>query len=197
MQAMRASLQWVSNMARLKDKYVQEVIPAMKKLRGYRNVMQVPRMVKIVVNMGINSSVEKDVVKTLVRDLATITGQMPVTCLARKSIANFKLREGMPVGAMVTLRGARMYEFFDRLVNTVLPRLRDFRGVPPKGFDGRGNYTLGMREQTVFPEIVADEIKKVQGMHITIVTTAATDDEARDFLRLMGMPFAAVGTGTK
>jgi len=197
MQAMRASLQWVRNMARLKDKYVQEVIPAMKKLRGYRNVMQTPRMVKIVVNMGINSAVEKDVVKTLARDLATITGQMPVTCLARKSIANFKLREGMPVGAMVTLRGARMYEFFDRLVNTVLPRLRDFRGVPPKGFDGRGNYTLGMREQTVFPEIVADEIKKVQGMHITIVTTAATDDEARDFLRLMGMPFAAVGTGTK
>jgi len=184
-------------MARLKDKYIQEVIPAMKKSRGYRNVMQAPRMVKIVVNMGLNSTVEKDVVKTLVRDLATITGQRPVLCLARKSIANFKLREGMPVGAMVTLRGARMYEFFDRLVNTVLPRLRDFRGVSPKGFDGRGNYTLGMREQTVFPEIVADEIKKVQGMHITIVTTAAADDEARDFLRLMGMPFAAVGTDTK
>ena len=184
-------------MARLKDKYIQDVIPAMKKLRGYQNVMQVPRMVKIVVNMGINSTVEKDVVKTLVRDLATITGQMPVVCLARKSIANFKLREGMPVGAMVTLRGARMYEFYDRLVNTVLPRLRDFRGVSPKGFDGRGNYTLGMHEQTVFPEIVADEIKKVQGMHITIVTTAAADDEARDFLRLMGMPFAVVGTDTK
>ena len=184
-------------MARLKDKYIQEVIPAMKKSRGYRNVMQAPRMVKIVVNMGLNSTVEKDVVKTLVRDLATITGQRPVLCLARKSIANFKLREGMPVGAMVTLRGVRMYEFFDRLVNTVLPRLRDFRGVSPKGFDGRGNYTMGMREQTVFPEIVVDEIKKVQGMHITIVTTAAVDDEARDFLKLMGMPFAAVGSDTK
>jgi large subunit ribosomal protein L5 len=184
-------------MARLKDKYIQEVIPAMKKLRGYRNVMQSPRMVKIVVNMGLNSTLEKDVVKTLVRDLSVITGQKPVLCLARKSIANFKLREGMPVGAMVTLRGARMYEFFDRLVNTVLPRLRDFRGVSPKGFDGRGNYTLGMREQTVFPEIAADEIKKVQGMHITIVTTAASDDEARDFLKLMGMPFAVVGADTK
>ena len=184
-------------MARLKDKYIQEVVPALQKLRGYRNVMQVPRMVKIVVNMGINSTVEKDVVKTLARDLAAITGQRPVLCLARKSVANFKLREGMPVGAMVTLRGARMYEFFDRLVNTVLPRLRDFRGVSPKGFDGRGNYTLGMREQTVFPEIAADEVKKVQGMHITIVTTAAADDEARDFLRLMGMPFAALGTNPK
>jgi large subunit ribosomal protein L5 len=184
-------------MARLKDKYIREVIPAMKKLRGYRNVMQSPRMVKIVVNMGLNSTLEKDVVKTLVRDLSVITGQKPVLCLARKSIANFKLREGMPVGAMVTLRGAHMYEFFDRLVNTVLPRLRDFRGVSPKGFDGRGNYTLGMREQTVFPEIVADEIKKVQGMHITIVTTAASDDEARDFLKLMGMPFAVVGADTK
>lgn len=184
-------------MARLRDKYIQDVIPAMKKLRGYQNVMQAPRLVKIVVNMGINSSVEKDVVKTLVRDLATITGQMPVLCTARKSIANFKLRQGMPVGAMVTLRGARMYEFYDRLVNTVLPRLRDFRGVSPKGFDGRGNYTLGLREQTVFPEIVADDVKKIQGMHITIVTTATTDDEARDFLKLMGMPFAAVGIAAK
>jgi len=184
-------------MARLKDKYIQDVIPAMKKLRGYRNIMQVPRMVKIAVNMGLNSSLEKDVVKALVRDLAAITGQMPVLCVARKSIANFKLREGMPVGAMVTLRGARMYEFFDRLVNTVLPRLRDFRGVSPKGFDGRGNYTMGMQEQTVFPEIAADEVKKVQGMHITIVTTAATNDEARDFLKLMGMPFAAAGSDTK
>jgi large subunit ribosomal protein L5 len=184
-------------MARLKDKYSKDVIPALIKLRGYKNPMQVPRMVKIVVNMGINSSVEKDVIKTLVRDLTTITGQMPVVCNARKSIANFKLREGMPVGIMVTLRGARMYEFYDRLVNTVLPRLRDFRGVPPKGFDGRGNYTLGLREQTIFPEIVADDVKKVQGMHVTVVTTAATDDEARDFLRLMGMPFAAAATGTK
>ncbi len=180
-------------MARLKDKYLRDVVPALNRERGYRNPMQVPRMVKIVVNMGISSTVEKEVIKTLVRDLAAITGQMPVLRSARKSIANFKLREGMPVGAMVTLRGARMYEFFDRLVNAVLPRLRDFRGVPPKGFDGRGNYTLGLGEQTVFPEIVPDDVKKVQGMHITIVTSAATDDEARDLLRLMGMPFAAAG----
>ncbi len=181
-------------MARLKEKYTREVVPALHKQHGYRNLMQAPRLVKIVVNMGVNSSVEKDVLKTLVRDLAAITGQMPVLCLARKSIANFKLREGMPVGIRVTLRGARMFEFFDRLVNAVLPRLRDFRGVSPKGFDGRGNYTLGLREQTVFPEITADDVKKVQGMDIAIVTTAATDDEARDFLKLMGMPFAAPGT---
>ena len=180
-------------MARLKDKYLQEVIPALKKQRGYLNPMQVPRLVKIVVNMGINSAVEKEVLKTLVTDLAKITGQAPVVRKARKSIANFKLREGMPVGLMVTLRGERMYEFFDRLVSTVLPRLRDFRGVSLKAFDGRGNYSLGLSEQTIFPEINVDEVKKVQGMDITIVTTAVTDDEARDLLRLMGMPFAAAG----
>lgn len=180
-------------MARLKDKYLQEVIPALRKQRGYVNPMQVPRMVKIVVNMGLNSALEKDVLKNLLGDLAKITGQAPVVRKARKSIANFKLRQGMPVGAMVTLRGARMYEFFDRLVNTVMPRLRDFRGVPLNAFDGRGNYSLGLGEQTLFPEINVDEVKKVQGMDITIVTTATTDDEARDFLRLMGMPFAAAG----
>ena len=180
-------------MARLKDKYLQEVVPALKKQRGYVNPMQVPRLVKIVVNMGINSAVEKEVLKSLVGDLAKITGQAPVVRKARKSIANFKLRQGMPVGAMVTLRGARMYEFFDRLVNTVMPRLRDFRGVSLNAFDGRGNYSLGFSEQTIFPEINVDEVKKIQGMDITIVTTATTDDEARDFLRLMGMPFAAAG----
>jgi large subunit ribosomal protein L5 len=180
-------------MARLKDKYVKEVVPALMKQRGYSNIMQVPRMVKIVVNMGINSAVEKDVLKTLLADLAKITGQAPVVRKARMSIANFKLRQGMPVGAMVTLRGARMYEFFDRLVNTVMPRLRDFRGVSPNAFDARGNYSLGLGEQTIFPEINADEVKKVQGMDIAIVTTAATKDEARDFLRLMGMPFALAG----
>lgn len=185
----------VNIMARLKKKYIGEVLPELQRLRGYKNPMQVPRMLKIVVNMGINSSVEKDAIKNLLKELAVITGQMPVLCNARKSIANFKLREGMPVGAMVTIRGARMYEFFDHLVNTVLPRLRDFRGVSPSAFDGRGNYTMGLREQTVFPEINADDVKRMQGMHITIVTTAASDDEARDFLRLMGMPFAAIATG--
>ncbi|MBI2438883.1 MAG: 50S ribosomal protein L5 [Lentisphaerae bacterium] len=184
-------------MARLKDKYIREVVPALQKQHGYVNALQAPRLTKIVVNMGLNSTIEKDVVKTLVRDLAVITGQQPVLCRSRKSIANFKLREGMNVGAMVTLRGARMYEFFDRLVNTVLPRLRDFRGVAPTGFDGRGNYTLGLREQTVFPEISADEVKKPQGMHITIVTTARADDAARDLLKLLGMPFAAVAPAVK
>lgn len=179
-------------MARLKDKYLNELVTELKKLRGYRNSMEVPRMYKIVVNMGINASVEKDVVGSLLEDLAKITGQRPVVRKARKSIANFKLREGMPVGAMVTLRGARMYEFFDRLVNTVLPRLRDFRGVSPTAFDGRGNYTMGLAEQTIFSEINPDDVKKTQGMHITIVTTARANDEARDLLRLLGMPFAAV-----
>lgn len=179
--------------ARLKTKYLQEVIPALIRQRNYTNAMQVPRLVKIVVNMGLSSAIDKDVVKSLAQDLAKITGQKPIMRQSRKSIANFNLREGMVVGAKVTLRGARMYEFFDRLVNVVLPRLRDFRGVSPAAFDGRGNYTLGLQEQTIFPEIEADEIKRVQGMDITIATTAPTDAEARDFLRLMGMPFAAPG----
>jgi large subunit ribosomal protein L5 len=180
-------------MARLKEKYLKEVVPALCKQRGYTNPMQVPRLVKIVVNMGFNAALEKDVVKSLVNDLARITGQAPVLRKARQSIANFKLRKGMIVGAMVTLRGARMYEFFDRLVNTVMPRLRDFRGVSPNAFDGRGNYSLGLGEQIIFPEINVDEVKKVQGMNVAIVTTAPTAEEARDFLRLMGMPFAAAG----
>lgn len=180
-------------MARIKDKYANEVVPGLQRLRGYRNPMQVPRLTKIVVNMGLSAATEKDMIKPLQDDLARITGQRPVIRKARKSIANFKLREGMPVGLMVTLRGARMYEFYDRLVNTVLPRLRDFRGVSPTAFDGRGNYTLGLHEQSIFPEINPDEVKKTQGMHITVVTTARTNDEARELLRLLGMPFAAAG----
>lgn len=181
-------------MSRLRDKYIQDVIPALTKQRSYTNPMQVPRMIKIVVNMGINSTVEKDVLKSLLGDLARITGQAPVVCKARKSIANFKLREGMTVGAMVTLRGVRMYDFFDRLVNMVLPRLRDFRGVSPAAFDGRGNYSLGLREQAVFPEINVDDIKKVQGMDVIIVTTAGTDDAARELLQMMGMPFSTTSS---
>ncbi len=177
-------------MARLRDKYTKDAIPALIKERGYVNVMQVPRMLKIVVNMGINSSVEKDVVGSLVEDLSKITGQRPVVRKSRVSIANFKLREGMPVGIMVTMRGARMYEFFDRLVNTVLPRLRDFRGVSADSFDGRGNYSMGLDEQAIFPEINADDVKKTQGMDITIVTTAKSNDESRELLRLLGMPFS-------
>lgn len=177
--------------ARLKDKYEKEVVPKMMASRGYKNRMQAPRMVKIVVNMGFNSALEKDAVKFLMNDLALITGQHPALCKARKSIANFKLRRGMPVGAMVTLRGARMYEFFDRFVNVVLPRMRDFRGVSPEAFDGRGNYAIGLAEQTVFPEINPDSVKKVQGMNIVIVSSAKSNDEARELLKLMGMPFAA------
>lgn len=180
--------------ARLKEKYLKEIRPQLMQVRGYKNQMQAPRMVKIVVNMGINSSVEKDVVKVLANDLATITGQYPVLCKARKSIANFKLRKGMPVGARVTLRGERMFEFFDRLVNVVLPRMRDFRGVSPAAFDGRGNYAFGIQEQTIFPEINIDNVKKAQGMDIVIVTTASSNDEAKDLLRLLGMPFAAPRT---
>lgn len=183
-------------MARLREKYYQEVLPGLVKARGYANVMQVPRMLKIVVNMGVNSTVEKDVFKSLTDDLARITGQRPQIRKARKSISNFKLREGMSVGARVTLRGRRMYEFFDRLVSTVLPRLRDFRGLSRSSFDRMGNYTFGLTEQTIFPEIDADSVKKAQGMDITIVTTGRNADEAREMLRAMGMPFAA-GPGAK
>lgn len=183
-----------TQMSRLKEKYVKEVAPALAKAGGYTNPMRVPRMVKIVLNMGINSSVDKDVFKSLLSDLGRISGQAPLVRRAKKSISNFKLRQGMPVGAKVTLRGARMFEFFDRLVNIVLPRLRDFRGVPPDSFDGRGNYSMGLAEQAIFPEINPDEVKKAQGMDITIVTTARTDDEARELLRMLGMPFAAPGS---
>lgn len=179
-------------MARLKDLYYKEVLPKLKKSRGFTNDLQVPQFKKIVVNMGFDASVEKDVVKTLTEELGAITGQKPVLRKASKSIANFKLREGMPVGLKVTLRGNIMYEFYDRLVNVVLPRLRDFRGVSATAFDHNGNYTLGLSEQSIFPEINPDKIKKVQGMDITIVTSAGNDEDARELLVLMGMPFARV-----
>lgn len=182
--------------ARLQDKYLKEIVPQLMSARGYKNRLQVPRLLKIVVNMGINSAVEKDNVKLLMNDLAAITGQAPVLCKARKSIANFKLRQGMPVGAKVTLRGTRMFEFYDRLVNVVLPRMRDFRGVAPDAFDGRGNYAFGLREQTIFPEINVDNVKKTQGMDIIFVTSAGSNDEARDLLRRLGMPFAAARPST-
>jgi large subunit ribosomal protein L5 len=176
--------------ARLKDTFHKTVRPALMKERGYTNVWQVPRLDKVVLNMGVGEG--RDNAKVLdfaTADLQAITGQKPVVTRARKSIANFKLREGVPIGAKVTLRGARMYEFLDRLVNVALPRVRDFKGVPPKGFDGRGNYALGLREQLIFPEIVYDKIDKVRGMDIIIVTTARTDEEARALLAHLGMPF--------
>jgi large subunit ribosomal protein L5 len=178
-------------MVTLRDKYQKDVAPALRKERGYLNPMQVPRLVKIVVNMGINSSVDRDTFKAIVEDLATITGQRPQIRNAKKSISNFKLRADMPIGARVTLRGARMYEFLERLIHATLPRIRDFRGVPTHAFDGRGNYTLGLTEQTIFPEIVPDRVKKTQGMDITIVTTAPTNEEAQALLKKLGMPFAA------
>ena len=176
-------------MSRFKDKYKTTVVTALKNSGHYANVMQIPKIEKIVVNMGINSSVDKDTFKLMTEDLARITGQRAQVTRSRKSISNFKLREGMPVGARVTLRGARMYEFMERLIGAALPRIRDFRGVSAKGFDGRGNYTLGLKEQIIFPEIDPDHVKRHQGMDITFVTTAKKDDEARELLKLMGMPF--------
>jgi len=178
-------------MARLKDKYFAELVPAMRTKMGLSNPMLVPRLEKVVINMGFGI-VEKDVLKALLADLAAITGQQPVPCKARKSISNFKLREGMVIGAKVTLRGDRMYEFVDRLINTALPRIRDFRGVSVRGFDGRGNYTLGLKEQTIFPEIDAGRGGggTEKGMDITFVTTARNDKETRELLSQLGMPFA-------
>ena len=176
-------------MALLQERYTKEVVPALKKDLGYKNPMQIPRLSKVVVNMGINSQVDKDTFKVLVEELGRITGQKPVVTLSRKSIANFKLREGRAIGAMVTLRGEKMWAFLDRLMNIVLPRVRDFRGVSTEAFDGRGNYTLGLREQVIFPEIEYDKVDKVRGMEITIVTTAQNDDQARMMLTLLGMPF--------
>jgi large subunit ribosomal protein L5 len=170
------------------------VIRDLRAAGAYKNPMQVPRVTKVVVNMGINASVDKDTFKLLTEELGKIAGQRAVVTLAKISISNFKVREGMPVGAKVTLRGARMYEFLDRLISAALPRIRDFRGVPSKSFDGRGNYTLGIKEQSIFPEIDQDHIKKVQGMDITIATTAKTDDEARELLRRLGMPFETAAT---
>jgi len=188
--AWRNRRQRKSMKARLYDKYVNEVVPALKQKRQYKNVHQIPRMEKIVVNMGVSASLEKGAIDDAAKDLAQITGRKPVISKSRKSIANFKLRENVPIGCRVTLRRDAMYEFFDRLVAVTLPRIRDFRGTSPRSFDGRGNYSLGIAEQTVFPEIELDKIKRQQGMDITIVTSAQNDEEARELLKLMGMPFA-------
>ncbi len=178
-------------MARLKDYYKQDVAPALMKKYSYKSVMQIPKLDKIVINVGAGDARENSkVIDAVVSDLSKITGQKPVVCKAKKSVANFKLRQGMNIGAKVTLRGDRMYEFLDRLFNVALPRVRDFRGISANSFDGRGNYNLGIREQLIFPEIDYDKIDKVRGMDICFVTTASTDEEARELLTLMGAPFA-------
>ena len=178
-------------MSRLKDLYKDEIVDAMVKKFGYKNVMEVPKLDKIVVNMGVGEAKENaKALESAVKDMEIITGQKAVTTKAKKAIANFKIREGMAIGCKVTLRGEKMYEFLDRLVNLALPRLRDFRGVNPNGFDGRGNYALGIKEQIIFPEIEYDKVDKVRGMDVIIVTTAKTDEEARELLRLFNMPFA-------
>ena len=177
-------------MTRLREMYQNEIVDSMVKKFGYKNVMQVPKLEKIVINMGIGEAKENSkVLDAAMAELAIISGQKPVTTKAKNSIANFKIREGMPIGCKVTLRGERMYEFLDRLVNLALPRVRDFRGVNPNAFDGRGNYALGIKEQLIFPEIEYDKVDKVRGMDIIIVTTAATDEEARELLAQFGMPF--------
>ncbi len=178
-------------MARLKDFYAKEVAPALMKKFSYKSVMQIPKLDKIVVNVGAGEAKENSkAIDAIVNDLGIITGQKALVCRARKSVANFKLREGMPIGAKVTLRGERMYEFLDRLFNVALPRVRDFRGINADSFDGRGNYSMGLKEQLIFPEIDYDKVDKVRGMDITFVTTAKTDEEARELLTLMGAPFA-------
>lgn len=176
---------------RLKERYRQEIVPALMKDFSYTNVMQVPRLEKIVINIGLGEAIQNaKVLETADRDLSAITGQHPVITRAKRSIASFKLRTGMPIGMMVTLRGRRMYEFLDRLVNAVLPRLRDFRGLPRGSLDGRGNFSLGLKDQLVFPEIEYDKVDKARGFGITIVTTAASDEEGRRLLELLGIPFA-------
>ncbi len=177
-------------MARLKEQYREKVIPALMKEFSYKNIMEVPRLEKIVINMGLGEAIQNaKILDSGQSELATISGQKPVVTRAKKSIANFKLREGMPIGCKVTMRRDRMYEFFDRLVNVALPRIRDFRGVSGKSFDGRGNYALGIREQIIFPEIDYDKIDKIKGMNIVITTTAKTDEEGKALLKMMGMPF--------
>ncbi len=177
-------------MSRLKDFYNETIMSAMTEKFGYKNVMQVPKIEKIVINMGVGEAKENaKVLESAVKDLTTIAGQKPVITKAKKSVANFKLREGMSIGCKVTLRGEKMYEFADRLINLALPRVRDFRGVSADSFDGRGNYALGIKEQIIFPEIEYDKVDKVRGMDIIFVTTANTDEEARELLRLFGMPF--------
>lgn len=179
-------------MARLQDRYKAEILPMLKEKFGYRNVMQVPKLSKVVVNMGLGDAIENvKVLETAAAEIGIITGQKPVVTKARKSIANFKLREGVPIGVMVTLRRDQMYHFLDKLISIALPRVRDFKGVSPRGFDGRGNYTIGIKEQIMFPEVNYDKIDKIRGMNITIVTTARTDEEGLELLRLMGIPFRA------
>lgn len=178
-------------MARMKDFYVKEVAPALMKKFGYQSVMQIPKLEKIVINVGCGEARDNHkVIEAIISDLSAITGQRPVVCKAKKSVANFKLREGMDIGAKVTLRSDRMYEFLDRLFNVALPRVRDFRGINANSFDGRGTYSMGLKEQLLFPEIEYDKIDKVRGMDICFVTTAKTDEEARELLTLMGAPFA-------
>ncbi len=178
-------------MAQLYDTYKKEVVEQLLKGGRYANRMQVPKVEKIVLNMGINSNHEKDVINEAQQELATISGQKPIVTRAKTSISNFKVRKGMPVGVKVTLRGARMYEFMERFFNAALPWIRDFRGVNPRGFDGRGSYTMGVRDQTIFPEVELDKIKHNLGMDVTIVTTANTDAEAKELLKLLGMPFSS------
>ena len=177
-------------MARLKEVYVNEVAPQMMKKFGYKSVMQIPKLDKVVINVACGDAIQNSkVLDAIVTDIRTITGQQPVLCKAKKSVANFKLREGMTIGVKVTLRGDRMYEFLDRFFNLALPRVRDIRGINPDSFDGRGNYSMGIKEQLIFPEIDYDKIDKVRGMDICFVTTANTDEEARELLTLMGAPF--------
>lgn len=179
-------------MARLKDQYIAEVKKALVEKFGYKNVMEIPKIEKVVINMGVGEAVgNSKALDSAVKDLTEIAGQKPIITKAKKSIAAFKIREGMPIGTKVTLRGERMYYFLDKLFNLALPRVRDFRGVNPRSFDGRGNYTFGVKEQLIFPEIEYDKVDKIRGMDIIIVTTAKTDEEARELLKLMGMPFSA------
>jgi large subunit ribosomal protein L5 len=174
----------------MKEFYTKEVVPALKKQFNYKNIMEVPRLDKIVINMGLGEAIQNiKILDSALEEIAAITGQRPVITKARRSIAQFKLRAGMPIGCMVTLRKERMYEFLNRFINIALPRVRDFRGLPPHAFDGRGNYSLGLKEQIIFPEINYDKIDKIKGMNIVIVTTAKTDEEGRELLRLLGMPF--------
>ncbi len=178
-------------MSRLKDFYKEQVAPQLKTKFAYKNVMQIPKIEKVVINVGAGEAKDNSkVIGSILEDLSAITGQKAVVCTARKSVANFKIREGMKIGAKITLRGEKMYEFLDRFFNLALPRVRDFRGLNPKSFDGKGNYNMGVKEQLIFPEIDYDKIDKIRGMDISISTTAKTDDEARELLSLMGAPFA-------
>ena len=176
---------------RMKERYVAEIAPALHKKFGYKSVMQIPKLSKVIVNVGCGESKNNaKEIEAICKDIATITGQKPITCKARKSVANFKVREGMKLGVKVTLRGERMYEFVDKLFNFALPRVRDFKGINPNAFDGRGNYSLGLKEQLIFPEIEYDKVEKIRGMDIAFVTTAENDEQARDLLTMMGAPFA-------